>query len=53
MIMKLPASRQRAPAQFVSILWACFTALLVVTLAFLLYVWTEKRIDSANEQRYA
>jgi len=51
--MKLPVSRQPAPRQFVSILWACFGALFVVTIAFLLYVWTEKRIDHANQQRYA
>ncbi|MET0320111.1 MAG: EAL domain-containing protein [Duganella sp.] len=47
----LPAFRQ--PAQFVSILWACISALFLVTIAFMLYVWTEKRIDRANEQRYA
>ena len=51
--MKLPVSRQPAPKQFVSILWACFGALFIVTVAFLLYVWTEKRIDHANQQRYA
>jgi len=51
--MKLPVSRQPAPRQFVSILWACFGVLFVVTIAFLLYVWTEKRIDHANQQRYA
>ncbi|MET0267743.1 MAG: EAL domain-containing protein [Duganella sp.] len=48
--MKLPASRR--PKQFVSTLWACFSVLLIVTASFLLYVWTEKRIDSANERRY-
>lgn len=51
--MKLPVSSQPAPRQFVNILWACFGALFVVTIAFLIYVWTEKRIDHANQQRYA
>ncbi|MYM67435.1 EAL domain-containing protein [Pseudoduganella sp. FT55W] len=39
--------------QFFSYLWASTGALLLVTVAFLFYVWTEKRIDQANELRYA
>lgn len=38
--------------QFASYLWACFGTLLLVAAAFMLYVWTEKRIDQANELRY-
>ncbi|SEN86939.1 diguanylate cyclase/phosphodiesterase with PAS/PAC sensor(s) [Duganella sp. CF517] len=50
MMMTSPALRKAAP--FASMLWACFSALFIVTIAFLLYVWTEKRIDRANELRY-
>jgi diguanylate cyclase (GGDEF)-like protein len=39
--------------QFVSYLWACFVTLLLVAAAFMFYVWTEKRIDEANDLRYA
>ena len=39
--------------QFVSYLWACFGTLLLVGAAFMFYVWTEKRIDHANQLRYA
>jgi diguanylate cyclase (GGDEF)-like protein len=35
-----------------SFLWACFGTMLLVTVAFMVYVWTEKRIDHANELRY-
>ncbi|MRW91961.1 EAL domain-containing protein [Duganella sp. FT80W] len=40
------------PSPFASYLWACFGTLLLVAAAFMLYVWTEKRIDHANELRY-
>ena len=50
MMMKPTAVRKAVP--FASMLWACFSALLIASLAFLLYVWTEKRIDRANELRY-
>ncbi len=50
MMMKSPEPRKAAP--FARMLWACFSALFIVTIAFLLYVWTEKRIDRANELRY-
>jgi diguanylate cyclase (GGDEF)-like protein len=43
-----PAARRR----FAHYLWACLGALCVVTAAFVLYVWSEKRIDRANQQRY-
>ncbi|WP_229257607.1 putative bifunctional diguanylate cyclase/phosphodiesterase [Duganella callida] len=33
-------------------MWACFGILLLVASAFMFYVWTEKRIDRANELRY-
>jgi hypothetical protein len=50
-IMKSPV---RSPQpQFFSYLWASTGALLLVTVAFMFYVWTEKRIDQANELRYA
>jgi diguanylate cyclase (GGDEF)-like protein len=39
--------------QFISYLWACFGTLLLVAVVFMFYVWTEKRIDQANELRYA
>ena len=39
--------------QFVSYLWACSGTLLLVAAAFMFYVWTEKRIDRANDLRYA
>jgi len=39
--------------QFASYLSACFGILLLVAAAFMFYVWTEKRIDQANELRYA
>jgi len=39
--------------RFAHYLWACLGALCVVTAAFVLYVWSEKRIDHANQQRYA
>jgi diguanylate cyclase (GGDEF)-like protein/PAS domain S-box-containing protein len=51
MTMKSPAPRKAA--SYASILWTCFCALFIVAIAFLLYVWTEKRIDRANELRYA
>lgn len=48
--MKSPVhSSQR---HFASYLWACFGTLLLVAAAFMFYVWTEKRIDEANELRY-
>jgi len=34
-------------------MWACAGALLLVATAFTFYVWTEARIDHANELRYA
>lgn len=49
--MKSPA--QSYQPQFVSYLWACFGTLLMVGAAFMFYVWTEKRIDHANQLRYA
>ncbi|MYM22320.1 EAL domain-containing protein [Duganella sp. FT135W] len=39
--------------RFTSYLWACSATLLLVAAAFMFYVWTEKRIDRANELRYA
>jgi diguanylate cyclase (GGDEF)-like protein len=48
--MKSPVSTP--PPRFASYLWACFGALLLVATAFMFYVWTEKRIDQANELRY-
>jgi len=39
--------------QFISYLWACCGTLLLVAAAFMFYVWTEKRIDQANQLRYA
>ena len=47
--MKPPPQQQ----QFASYLSACFGILLLVAAAFMFYVWTEKRIDQANELRYA
>ncbi|NGZ84854.1 putative bifunctional diguanylate cyclase/phosphodiesterase [Duganella aceris] len=49
--MSLPPSA--APRRFAHYLWLCLGALCVVTAAFVLYVWSEKRIDRANLQRYA
>nr|WP_315393432.1 EAL domain-containing protein [uncultured Duganella sp.] len=49
-MMKFSAPRKTAP--FGSMLWACFSALFIVAIAFLLYVWTEKRIDHAHQLRY-
>jgi len=49
--MKSPV--RTPPAQFASYLWACFGTLLLVAMAFMFYVWTEKRIDQANALRYA
>ncbi|NYE60265.1 diguanylate cyclase (GGDEF)-like protein [Duganella sp. 1224] len=47
-------SHARPPQpQFVSYLWACSGTLLLVAVAFMFYVWTEKRIDQANDVRYA
>jgi diguanylate cyclase (GGDEF)-like protein len=47
-------SHARPPQpQFVSYLWACSGTLLLVASAFMFYVWTEKRIDQANDLRYA
>ena len=51
--MKMKSPAPRKAASYASVIWTCFCALLVVTMAFLLYVWTEKRIDRANELRYA
>ncbi|GJJ01980.1 hypothetical protein RugamoR64_25180 [Duganella rhizosphaerae] len=42
----------RHPPRFASYLWTCLGVLLLGTLAFLLYVWTELRVDRANELRY-
>jgi diguanylate cyclase (GGDEF)-like protein len=50
-IMSPPQST--APRRFAHYLWLCLGALCVVTAAFVLYVWSEKRIDRANLQRYA
>nr|WP_315257293.1 EAL domain-containing protein [uncultured Duganella sp.] len=49
--MKSPV--QSSQPQFVSYLWACFGILLLVGAVFMFYVWTEKRIDQANQLRYA
>ncbi|HWW71183.1 MAG TPA: diguanylate cyclase, partial [Duganella sp.] len=48
--MKSPP--HHATARFSSMLWACLSVLFLTAIAFLLYVWTEKRIDRANELRY-
>jgi diguanylate cyclase (GGDEF)-like protein len=40
------------PRPFARYLWVSLGALCVVTAAFVLYVWSEKRIDQANQQRY-
>jgi diguanylate cyclase (GGDEF)-like protein len=40
------------PVPFTSYLWAGTGAMLLVAAAFMFYVWTEKRIDRANELRY-
>ena len=42
----------RQPLRFAHYLWLCLVFLLVAILAFTVYVWTEKRIDRANELRY-
>jgi diguanylate cyclase (GGDEF)-like protein len=49
-IMTPPAPA--TPRHFARYLWVCLGALCVVTAAFVLYVWSEKRIDRANQQRY-
>lgn len=49
-MMKSPALRKAVP--FASTQWACFGALFIVGIAFMLYVGTEKRIDRAHEPRY-
>jgi len=41
------------PTQYTSYLWAGAGTMLLVAAAFMFYVWTEKRIDQANELRYA
>ena len=41
-----------APRHFARYLWVSLGALCLVTAAFVLYVWSEKRIDRANQQRY-
>jgi len=48
--MTQPDTRQ--PLRFTHFLWLCLGCLLVAILAFAVYVWTEKRIDRANELRY-
>lgn len=50
-IMKPPVRPLRP--KYDSYLWGSFGTLLLVTVAFMFYVWTEKRIDQANELRYA
>ncbi|MTV36124.1 putative bifunctional diguanylate cyclase/phosphodiesterase [Duganella radicis] len=45
--------KSASPSQFAGYLWVCAGTLLLVTVAFMFYVWTEKRIDHANELRYA
>jgi hypothetical protein len=42
-----------AAQRLFSYLWAGAGTLLLVAAAFMFYVWTEKRIDHANELRYA
>jgi diguanylate cyclase (GGDEF)-like protein len=41
-----------APRHFARYFWVCLGTLCLVTAAFVLYVWSEKRIDRANQQRY-
>ncbi|WP_432377640.1 putative bifunctional diguanylate cyclase/phosphodiesterase [Duganella sp. P38] len=48
----MKSSVSPSPPQFISYLWACFGTLLLVAAAFMLYVWTERRIDAAIELRY-
>ncbi|NVD72514.1 EAL domain-containing protein [Duganella sp. BJB1802] len=45
-------SDHRQPHRFANYLWLCLGFLLVAALAFSVYVWTERRIDRANELRY-
>ncbi len=47
----MPLSANRPPPQFTSHLSYCLGLILVAALTFVAYVWTEKRIDRANEQR--
>ncbi|MYM35160.1 EAL domain-containing protein [Duganella sp. FT94W] len=48
----MKSSVTSSPPQFVSYLWACFGTLLLVGATFMFYVWTEKRIDHANQLRF-
>lgn len=48
----MPVSDNRQPPQFTSFLRYCAGLIIVAALTFVAYVWTEKRIDSANERRY-
>ncbi len=48
----MPVSDNRQPPQFTSFLNYCVGLIIVAALTFVAYVWTEKRIDRANERRF-
>jgi len=48
----MPVSDQRQPPQFTRFLQYCVGLIVVAALTFVAYVWTEKRIDRANEKRF-